>query len=59
MTHPARIPQAEIERAVKVARKAGAGTVRLDYANHRIDIILGAPDPMPAPAPIEDWPDDD
>ena len=57
MTAPARIPQAEIERAVKVARKAGAGTVRVDYANQRIDIILGNSEP--APAPVEEWPDDD
>ena len=59
MTAPARIPQAEIERAMKVARKAGAGAVRVDYANQRIDIILGNPDSTPAPAPVEEWPDDD
>jgi hypothetical protein len=57
MTIPARIPQAEIARAVKVARKAGAGVVRVDYANQRIDIILGGHEP--APAPQEEWPDDD
>ena len=57
MTNPARIPQSEIERAVKVANKLGAGTVRVDYANQRIDIILG--EPMPESAPAKEWPDDD
>jgi len=57
VTAPARIPQAEIERAVKVARKAGAGGVRVDYANQRIEIILTSM--MPEPEPVEDWPDDD
>jgi len=59
MTHPGRIPQAEIARAVKVAQKAGAGGVRVDYANQRIDIILGKFGAEPEPAPKEEWPDDD
>ncbi len=61
MTVPARIPQAEIDRAVKVAMKAGAGRarVRLDYANACIDIILGEPEPVPVPVLPHVWGDDD
>ena len=57
MTAAARIPQAEIERAVKVARKVGAGAVRVDYAYQRIEIILT--DVETPPPPAENWPDDD
>jgi len=59
MTIPARITQADMVRAAKVAHKLGAGTVRLDYANRRIDIIFSEPGPAPLPAASEEWSDDD
>jgi hypothetical protein len=43
MTAPARISQADIDRAVKAAGKAPHARVVLDLAASRIEIILGEP----------------
>lgn len=56
MTAPARISQAEIQRAVKAARKAGGSRVIVDLANARLEIVLeeGADE-----AGAEEWSDTD
>ena len=43
MTAPARVSQADIERAAKAAKKAGWGTVRIivDLNQRRMEILLG------------------
>ena len=58
MTAAARITQADIERATKVAAKLERARVVLDLPNSRIEIIIGD---IPAPAPTleEEWSDDD
>lgn len=56
MTVPARITQADMERAVKAARKAGGARVIVDLANGKLEIVLqeGADD-----VPTDQWSDDD
>lgn len=56
MTAPARISQADMQRAVKAARKAGGTRVIVDLVNQKLEIVLtgGADDAAP-----EEWSDDD
>lgn len=58
MTAPARITQAEMQRAVSAARRAGgAGTrVVIDLRNQKVEIILGEAANDAADNP---WDDDD
>lgn len=56
MTAPARITQADVDRAVKAADKAGAARVVLRLATGEIDIILGESAPPPT---VREWRDDD
>jgi hypothetical protein len=56
MTAPARITQADVDRAVKAAEKANAARVVLRLATGEIDIILGDSAPPPK---VEEWSDDD
>ena len=55
MTAPARITQAEIERAAKAARKAGWASARLtiDLAKERIEVFLS--DSPEAAASGNEW----
>lgn len=59
MTAPARITQADVERAAKAVLSAGVERARIimDLANAKIEIILG--EPGVAPVPAEEWSDDD
>lgn len=59
MTAPARISQADIDRATKAVRTAGIQRARIvmDLANRRIEIILG--EPAEVQAPTEEWTDED
>jgi hypothetical protein len=62
VTKPARITQADMERATKAVANAGlqAGRIIMDFANQRIEVIIGEPEAAPAQAdPQEVWPDDD
>lgn len=58
MTAPARITQADIDRALKSIGNAGVKQARIvmDLARERIEIIIGeqAPD-----SPADTWDDDD
>lgn len=57
MSQAARITQADIDRATKVAAKLERARVVLDLPNGRIEIIIGD---LPAPPPdAEEWSDDD
>lgn len=56
MSAPARITQADIDRATKAAAKAGRARVILDFDKRRIEIIIGESGPPPA---TDDWDDDD
>lgn len=58
MTAPARITQADVERATKSVKAAGFERARIvmDLANGRIEIILGASGAEPERAPNE-WDD--
>lgn len=56
MTAPARITQADIDRAVKAAAKADAARVILRLATAEIEIIIGESGPPPQ---AEEWSDDD
>lgn len=56
MTAPARITQADVDRAVKAAEKANAARVVLRLATGEIEIILGDSAPPPT---VEEWSDDD
>jgi hypothetical protein len=58
MTAPARIKQADYNRAIAAISKLDRARVVFDLANQRIEVIIGDV-PPPAPAPAEDWPDDD
>lgn len=63
MTAHARIPQADIERAAKVALKymAKTGTptrIVMDLRNERIELILGEAGESP-PTTGREWNDDD
>lgn len=59
MTAPARITQADMDRATKAVAAAGLGRARIimDLEKRRIEIIVGesANDAEPA----DDWTDDD
>jgi len=59
MTAPARISQADMERATKAVKAAGFERARIvmDLENHRIEVILG--ETGSEPAPPEEWSDDD
>lgn len=58
MTAPARITQADIDRAIKAAGKAKCARVVLRLATGEIDIIIGESGEAPEPSPPE-WSDDD
>lgn len=59
MTAPARITQAEIDRAVKaVAGKVDRARIVMDLAKQRIEIIIGDP-PASESGDAQEWPDDD
>lgn len=53
MTAPARITQADWDRAAKSVKNAGHKRARIvgDLANGRLEIIIGADEGDPAPAP--------
>lgn len=61
MTAAAKITQLDMERAAKAVAKAGVavGRIVMDFANQRIEIILGEPMPADAPLETEEWNDDD
>lgn len=54
MTAPARLTQADIDRATKAAAKVGARVV-LDFDKRRIEIIIGESGPPPK---ADEWGDD-
>ncbi len=41
MTAPARLTQADIDRATKAAARAGGARVVIDFDKRRIEIIIG------------------
>ena len=55
MTAPARLTQADIDRATKAAAKFG-GRVVLHFDKRRIEIIIGDAGPEPD---ANEWTDDD
>lgn len=59
MTAPARIPQADMDRAVKAAAKAGRARVvfRLDKAE--IEVIIGESVSEQSNVATDEWSDDD
>ena len=59
MTIPARITQADMERATKAVKSAGFERARIvmDFAKRRIEVILG--ESAEQPASTEEWSDDD
>jgi hypothetical protein len=59
MTAPARLTQADMERAAKAVANAGVsvGRIIMDFANQRIEVIVGEPGTLPAEP--EKWTDDD
>jgi hypothetical protein len=59
MTAPARITQADIDRAVKAASKANRARVLLRLATGEIEIIIGESGEPPKAGPEEEWGDDD
>ncbi|GMM94168.1 hypothetical protein MTsN3n11_24700 [Qipengyuania sp. MTN3-11] len=56
MSAPARITQADIDRATKAAAKLKRARVVLDFDKRRIEIIIGESGPPPG---HDDWTDDD
>ena len=58
MTAPARISQADMDRAAKAVKAAGFDRARIvmDLRNRKIEIIVGESAPETAPEP---WSDDD
>lgn len=56
MTAPARITQADMDRAVKAASKAESARVIMRLATGEIEIIIGESEP---PEKREEWSDDD
>ena len=58
MSAPARITQADIDRATKAVAAGGFERARIimDLENRRIEIIIGE---SPAPVPAPKWSDDD
>ena len=61
MTAPARITQADMERATKAVVAAGLERARIvmDLATQRIEIIIGESAGKAPPADTEEWRDDD
>ena len=59
MTAPARISQADMERATKSVAAAGIERARIvmDLKNERIEIIIGESGEQSSP--VEEWSDDD
>jgi len=59
MTAPARLTQADMERAAKAVANAGVhvGRIIMDFANQRIEVILGEPEAQPGP-PKNPWDDE-
>ena len=55
MTAPARLTQADIDRATKSAAKAGGRVVVIDFDKRRIEIIIGDAGPTPQ---ADEWGDD-
>lgn len=57
MTRPARITQADIERAIGAARKKAPGfRVIVDHARQRVEIVLSPTEPMSDSAQDDDNP---
>jgi hypothetical protein len=58
VTAPARITQADVERATKAVAAAGLPRARivLDLPKGRIEIIVGEPTNIPQ---LDEWSDDD
>ena len=56
MTAPARITQADIDRATKAAARAGRARVILRLDKSEIEIIIGESGPPPK---ANEWTDDD
>lgn len=57
MTVAARITQADMQRAVNAARKAGGGRVIVDLLHGRLEIILG--EAANAADEVNPWEDED
>ena len=55
MTAPARITQADIDRATKAAARLERARVVIDFDKRRIEIIIGEAGPPPRD---DDWGDD-
>ena len=53
MTAPARLTQADMERATKAVKAAKIGVARIvmDFANQRIEVIIGDPGPVSSSSP--------
>ena len=60
MTAPARISQADIERAAKACKKAGwkGARITLDLANQKIDLYVGEAVDTPQAFEDDGWDDD-
>jgi len=60
MTAPARISQADMERAAKAVKSAGFERARIimDLAKAKIEVIIGE-SPVQQEAAGEEWSDDD
>lgn len=60
MTAPARITQADMERATKAVAAAGFARARIvmDLRRERIEVIVGEP-VNDAPEPSDEWGDED
>ncbi|MBO9380213.1 hypothetical protein GG804_25945 [Sphingomonas histidinilytica] len=61
MTAPARITQADMERATKAVKAAGIERARIvmDLSNGRIEVILGAPESVSVETKDDGWDDDE
>lgn len=61
MTAPARITQADMERAAKTVKAAGWERARIvmDLVKGRIEIIVGESGEVVEPVAPEEWNDDD
>ncbi|GEM_PF-1557129 len=57
MTAPARISQADVERAVKAVKAGGyeRARIELDLVNRRIVVTLGEGDSPSAEKPVNPW----
>jgi hypothetical protein len=56
MTAQARITQADMDRAGKLAARFERARIILDLENRKIEIIIGESSPPPS---VEEWSDDD